>query len=381
MKILVPTTDIRLGESLPLKGGARYVATDGVANSLASSCPNVIRLVADAKFCTRPWRGEDLTGKTLLVSRPLGLGDEFITARLCEIAKRRHNAARVLFSSFESHHDLWKPAAPLPFELLPSVVPFETWAEADYHVPGEHWWEAVATSDQPDCFDMMASVCGIQIPPEDAIPLIPIPPETDLAATAQAIDAKLAGKPMVLWQVGATSRIRSYPPEQTRKALALLLQRSDAAVVFAGHPSQIAEYEIQPTDRVAIYSAGIPGLIALAAVAARRRACVICPDSVLGHIAAVWPALPVVSLWASFDPASRVRTYINHRPIYNRIKCAPCWSHEHHGDPRRYQGCPLTACNDHCAGLRAIQPERVAGAIIEALNISQEGRPAGRPKD
>jgi hypothetical protein len=425
MKILVAPTDLRIGSHALLKG-MRYVASDNVAGSLAGAAPGIIRLVADATAYTRPWRGEDLAGKTLLIYRSLGLGDEFLAARLCEVARRRYNAASVKFACFEAHHSLWTHAKP-PFELLPSVVPWDVWSAADYHVIGERWWESLATTDQPDCFGIMSAVCGISLPEEDRLPLIPQPPAEVLAKTAEHLGKRLADRPLVLWQLAATSKIRSYPPDQTRKAMALVLERTNAAIIAVGHPTQVADYEIEETDRVAIYSAGIPGLIALTGVVSSQKSvvrsqkfppsdscllnpgscpppsdscllnpgscpppsdscllnpescsphsCVVCPDSVLGHIAAVYPSLPVVSLWSSFDPARRVASYRNHRPIYNRIRCSPCWSHEQHGDPREYKGCPLTSCGDHCAGLRTISPVQIAEAVHCSLSTTPTSSP------
>lgn len=365
MKILIASTDMKAG-SMPLVKGQRYVASDNNAFSVAHAAPGVIRIVSDATVYSRPWRGEDLTNKTLLVYRSLGIGDEFLAARLCEVAKRRFNAAAVKFACYESHHSLWAHCS-TPFQLLPSVVSWEEWERADYHVTGERWWESIATTDQPDCFGVMGAVCGIKFFADEQRPYIPAPPEEVYAKTAAHLDERLAGRPVVLWQAAATSRIRSYPPEQTAKAMERILAETDAAIIVAGHPAQIAAYEIPDVERVATYSAGIPGLIALTAVVAARKGCVVCPDSVLGHIAAAYPALPVVSLWSSFDPSRRVASYPNHKPIFNPIKCGPCWSHEQHGDPAKYAGCPLTACNDYCAGMRTIDPATVAGAVVAVL--------------
>jgi ADP-heptose:LPS heptosyltransferase len=365
MKVVVSTTDITFS-GVALRKGQRYVASDNVASCMVGAVPGVVRMVADATIYTRPWRGEDLTGKTLLVYRALGLGDEFLAARLCEVAKRRHNAAVVKFACFEAHHPIWAHAE-TPFVLLPSIVPWEDWASATCHVVGEHWWESLGTSDQPDCFGVMAAVCNIEIAVEDRLPLVPYPPVEVLTKTADHLNQRVGNRSLVLWQASATSKIRSYSVEQTHRAIGAVLEQTDAVVVVIGHPKQIEAYEIEETDRIATYSGGIPGLIALTAVAAGRRSCVVCPDSVLGHISAAYPKLPVVSLWSSFDPSRRVASYTTHKPIFNRIQCSPCWAHEQSGDPRNYKGCPLTACGDYCAGLRCIEPAKVAAAVVDML--------------
>ena len=367
MKIIHAIADVHVGATR-FPRDSRYVVSDIVAGGLCGAVPGMIRQVADAHCFTRPWRGESLKGKHLLIYRALGIGDEFLAARLAWIAKTRHEAAAVTFACYEPHHHFWAGQKELPFALAGSAVPLADWQTADYHVAGERWWESLATADQPNAWDCMAAVCGITIAPADRRPFIPLPIGEPLQKTRDLIAPWLKERPLVLWQLCATSRIRSYPPEETRKAMTAVLNQSGAAIVATGHPSHMADYGVSESDRVAHYSGGIPGLIALVQIASeQKRACVVCPDSVVGHIAAAWPALPVVSLWSSFDPASRVSAYANHRPIYNRIKCSPCWAHEYHGDPARYLGCPATACNDYCAGLRTIAPARIAEAVVKIV--------------
>jgi hypothetical protein len=186
---------------------------------------------------------------------------------------------------------------------------------------------------------------------------------------------------------------------------------------------QIAAYTIPESPRIRVYSAGIEGLIAICSILASHRAtepvgraclpgasqqppvgraclpgaplrdlcasasaspqsprpnetnspipnlhsCIVCPDSVLGHIAAAYPEIPVISLWSSFSPADRIASYTNHKPIYNAIKCSPCRAHEQTGNPKDYRGCPHTSCNDYCAGLRTIAPDLIVSAVATAL--------------
>lgn len=367
MKVLAAMANMKAG-SIALSAGARYVATDFVAGSIAAASNNLVRVCADANPFTRPWRGERLAGKTLLVARALGIGDEFMAARLCAIAKNRFKADRVLWSCYESHHEFWS-AAPTPFELLPSIIPWETWQAAGFHVAGERWHEQVALLEQPSAWDIMAAACGIKFRPGEALPFIPAPPAEVTTKTAVFLAPWIGERALILWQLAATSRIRSYPPAETLKAIAKVLEATNACIVAAGHPRQVEDYGITETDRVRTYSGGIPGLIALVAAAAAMRngAAIVCPDSVLGHIAAAWPKVPVVSLWSAFDPRARVATYPNHRPLFNKIKCSPCWAHETSGDPAKYAGCPHTSCNDHCAGMRTIAPVRIAEAVVAAL--------------
>jgi ADP-heptose:LPS heptosyltransferase len=375
LKILNATCDANVCGTAFARG-SRHVCSDYIAGAFCSAAPGLLHTVADATFITRPWRGEPLAGKRLLIYRPLGIGDEFLTARLAYVAGERYHAAQVGLAIFAPHHEYWQHTPGLPFRLFSPIVPFADWQSADFHVAGEHWWEEIATADQPDVWAIMEAATNTQIPPEMRRPYIPAVSSEMLAKAADMLASVGPDAPIVLWQVAATSRIRSYPPHETLAAISLIRQQTNAHVIAIGHPAQFADYLLADRPGCSVYSAGIPGVLALvAAAAARGRACVVCPDSVIGHVAAAHPSLPVVSLWSSFHPRTRVATYPNHRPIYNAIRCSPCWSHERSGDPAKYQGCPHTLCNDYCAGLRSIPPAQIAAAVVAAF----EGTPPSSP--
>lgn len=385
MKIVETMHDAQVG-GIVLKAGKYYVGSDNAAAGMVHAAPRLLRVVADAAPYIRHWRGQPLHNNALLIYRCLGMGDEFMAARLAAYVASVWPSSKVQLSIFDAHHELWS-ASTLPFRISGALIPFDEWQSFDYHVAGERWWETDAMPNQPSAWQMMQDACGIWMLPEHQIPFLPTP----CAATAKDIADFLQdwiqpqqSNPIVLWQLAATSRIRSYPPEQTRRAIEEILSETTANIILAGHPSQIAAYSFPETPRIRVYSAGIEGLIAMCHLLAQAsgaaapsprsgadapspRSCIVCPDSVLGHIAAAFPALPVVSLWSSFRPADRVAPYRNHRPIYNPIQCSPCRAHEQTGDPRHYRGCPLTGCNDYCAGLRNISPARIVSAVKEVI--------------
>lgn len=368
MKILIADHETHAGELVFLKG-QKYVTSDMIATNLLQG--GGLRLWASGEAFTRRWYGQDLAGKTLIIHRALGIGDEFLAARLAEVAKRVYRAGRVVFACFESHHSFWR-GNELPFELAQAVVPWDMWRAADYHVAGEGLWESFGGADQPDAWDAMGLACGITIADADRYPLIPVPSAEVVAETAAKLAGWLGDRPLVLWGVSASSRIRSYPPEQTRKAIAEIVERTGAAVVAIGAGNQVADYELEDGPDIAVYSAGVPGMIALAHVAANRpQSCIVTPDSLLGHVAAALPGLPCVSLWSSFDPSKRIATYKNHIPIWRKIRCSPCFAHERSGNAKDAHGCPLTACNDYCAGLRTIDPMMIAEQVERAMKKAE----------
>lgn len=367
MKIVKAIHDLHVGPVF-FRADTNYVCSDNAAAGVAHASRGMIKIVANAAPYTRHWQGED--GTSLLIYRCLGLGDEFMAARLAVEAKHRCPDFNVSLAIFDAHHALWQHTQ-APFNFLGAFIPFKTWQAFDYHVAGENWWESNSMLDQPDAWSMMCNATGFNIPSESRIPYIPHPSDEAMSAAADLIGVACR---TVLWQIGASSPIRSYPPENTLKAINRLLEANIADQVIAcGHPMQFAEYDLPANPRVKRWFGGIPGLIALAKQCADMnltgavKACVVCPDSVLGHIAATFPALPVVSLWSSFRSEDRVGTYPNHHPIYNPIPCSPCRAHEASGNPDDYKGCPATRCRDYCAGLRTIAPERITKAVREVM--------------
>jgi ADP-heptose:LPS heptosyltransferase len=397
MKIVQAIHEAHVGAML-FRSDVPYVCSDNAAAGIVSAAPRLIRVVADAAPYIRHWRAQDLTGKRLLIYRCLGMGDEFMAARFAAVAKDRWPTAQIALAIFDAHHSLWS-ASDLPFTLSGAYIPLPVWQSADFHVAGEHWWENNAMADQPSAWQMMQDATGLTLQPDEQVPYIPTPSATCLQSVRDFLAdwlpsspvgrACLPGAPIILWQLAATSNIRSYPPERTEAALRLLLAQSNANIILAGHPMQIAAYTIPESPRIRVYSAGIEGLIAICHLLSElptancqlptdslptancqpptAHSCIVCPDSVLGHIAAAYPEIPVISLWSSFSPADRIASYTNHKPIYNAIKCSPCRAHEQTGNPKDYRGCPHTSCNDYCAGLRTIAPARIASVVATAL--------------
>lgn len=363
MKIIEARANLNMNGA-EIKAGSRYMVSDGVACVIASAA---VQVIADGRSWLRSWRGERLDGKSVIFHCAMGIGDEFQGARLASIIKRDYGADSVTLACFQSHHDFWKGSQGLPFSLSSELVKLEDWQKADAHVVHEGWWESFKHHDQPDCWETMERACGIKIAAADRFPLLPDVPQEMLDATRKMVEEWLQGRKLVLWVLGASSRIRSYAPFETHQAITKLTAKG-YGVVAIGYPEQVKEYDIDSTEGVQIYSAGVPGLLSLVKAAATRDggAVMVTPDSLAGHIASGYPSLPVVSLWSSFDPSKRVAGYANHNPIYRKARCSPCFAHEYLTDGRRTQtGCPLSSCNGYCHGLQSIGPDEIVDAIAK----------------
>ena len=186
------------------------------------------------------------------------------------------------------------------------------------------------------------------------------------ASTHEEVSAN-AG-PVVLWQLAASTALRSLSPTSTLAALGLLAREApDVRVIATGAGPQYREY----AD-----ACGLPNVVAdTSELGLQEVFCLlglveglVCPDSCLGHAGAVY-GTPTVSVWCPFPARARVLGYGNHRPIEARGACSPCWCHERSaldGAPR--QGCPLEAAGAAegrwCRGLQTIRPEVIVKEIV-----------------
>jgi len=194
-----------------------------------------------------------------------------------------------------------------------------------------------------------------------------------IAEARAAVRAALAGRPLVVWQLGASSPVRSLSPEATARALAGFRAAFPEAVIAAiGSEGQRRGYAAALRG-TGVEALEVERLDAFGPVALADG--VVCPDSFASHLAAGLPEPPaVVSLWASFRPDDRVKYYPRHSALYASRGCGPCRRHDGHDDRI---GCPKGADGACCAALEDITGPQIAAAL-RALLQAPSGN-AGAP--
>lgn len=379
MRIVTAQVETTFAGVATIPAGISVVAPDGVTMSLAQALEAAgqpLRVSGIGDYI-RPYCGQDLNNKSLLAHRSHGIGDQLIWAGCLGIVKRRYPRADIWNYAHPAINEaLWNnPGAPLPFRPAPIPIPFADWKTFHYHLIGEDLCEVNREPDQGCVWDSHLARMGIDpgtVPPAEKRVLVPIS-DSDRADAATFLQARgiAFAAPLLIWQLAATTPIRSYPPEPTRAGIRLLAEAyPGAAVVVVGYDQLLPEYG--PVD-----GPGFPPNVHLCSSEAirtvfaliERAACLVCPDSCFGHVAAALQT-PAVSLWSSFAPSDRIRYYPLHRIIYNPVECSPCRTHER---TAARVGCPLAAANNkdqaarYCAGLRGIAPQRIVTAVQEIL--------------
>jgi len=429
MRLVTAPIDLNLNDAVRVPAGARVV----MANVAAAALEKVLRLKARGNqqvmrcsglaHYSHPYHGQDLNGKSILAWRGMGWGDQFVWAGLLRIIKRLYPEARIALLCNPRIYPFWHEAeSELPFEVFYEPCSLSDWQGYDYHLVGEGLVEDDQEPDQPNIYDGHLAFAGIRpdgIPPEWKRPLVPLlpawrnaaavwlqqagapPPHprrgnssprtsplvfaaprvhgaangaNDIEGSGESLTPRppeASPRPLILWQLAASTPIRSYPPEQTRKALDLLATRlPNATIIVTGSPKEALARGLRPArphrPGTPYLCIGEPFTTVLALVSMVDL--VICPDSALGHAAAAF-GRPCVSLWSSFHPAERVKYYPTHLPLYRPVNCGPCRAHERGPEAK---GCPLArrGGSPYCRGLAAITPSQIVAAARAALSSS-----------
>ncbi len=359
-----------------LKGGVPYVCCDSIARFL-HRFTNGLGVVSSAVLYSRPYSGQSLNGKRLVVYRPLGWGDSFITAGVIKALLARWPSAHIDFSvTRKQRATLWDPCPfPLPFGMQSELIPLQEWDTYDYHLCGEHWCEEDAHPGQGNIYDSIFYHIGLPDPtPADKVPWVP---EVNPAIRAKVREEFFSGTwpHTLVWQLTAATPIRTYPPEKARELLHLLWKRlPNYRFLMICPPDQWEAFHFDALPGVVRCFDGMPALIEMI----RNSRLVLGPDSAAIHIAGAL-GIPSFSYWSSFHPDDRIKYYPGASHWFQKIKCSPCRAHERYDERDgkvTITGCPLTACGDYCAGLRSIDPEVIADqvvGIIADLNAEEGG--------
>jgi hypothetical protein len=271
------------------------------------------------------------------------------------------------------HRALWAGVPGLPFTVREEPIRFATWREYDYHAVLEDMCENDLEPDQGCTWDHTLWALGLDpatVPECRKVPLVPLT-ATDRRDADQWRSRVDVPGPFILWQSGASTPIRSVSPGRTvvlLRELVAALPRG-VRVLAVGSRDEETSYGGPITAGVPSVACawGLPLRVTFALV--EQAACVVAPDSCLGH-AAGGLARPCVGLWSSFHPRDRVAYYPGHRPLYVDSPCGvgPCRMHEMDG---MTPGCPRST-GPWCAGLESISPEAVVREVLDVIGATKE---------
>lgn len=360
---------LRTRDDVPIFPFVRYVMPDGVARDIEAEIlhqyPHATYTLSHFNsYERRTDCSQPLGKKRIAIYRHGAIGDTLISTALVSWLRRRNPQAVLDVYCRPKNVELWHGVGA---RAMPGYPTFDALTRYDGHLMFENMLECDSEPDQGCAIDAQFRFCGIDpttVPDEEKVPVV-VEKGDDALESFQSSRGTY-----ILLHTNASNPNRNYP-HNVALMDALALAFPDHHVVAVG-------------DGCGVYPR-FRNLIPIV----KNAALVICPDSSVGHLAAAFPSVPVISLWGLFHPNDRVKYYRNHHPLSAFEACphAPCRSHMH--------SLPLEKCRDaasngpalamydrpggplrigpnvpsNCAALRAITPEMIVAKAKELLKL------------
>ena len=310
----------------------------------------------------RPYYGQDLNGKTLLVFRTGGIGDLLFIQPNLRYLKETYPDCTIKFACGPQYQpmvenwDCIDKMLDLPFTL-------KELQSSDYHALFEGVIERCKLAHTANAYNLFSDWLGLNLPDE-----LLIPEQKPKEEKVQFCHDKLQEwgvQPgnFIITQLRASSPIRTPRPEFWAKVINEATSRGHN-VLITDNPRQqknvqefINKY-IENKDRVFNFckeSASLDYSIALASLAK----CIIATDSALNHIAASLN-VPCYGIYGPFPGNIRLKTYPKAKWVDAERDCAACFLHGH-------TPCPEAGSDGFSPCYDAIDIKKVVDEVEELL--------------
>lgn len=316
-----------------LKKGISYVMGLGVYQQLFAN-PEIPKIKylkpshIQFKKIFRPYRGQDLDDKTLLIFRTGGIGDLLFIQPNLRYLKSKYPTCTIQFGcgpQYQSMVETWDCVD----EVIDLPFTFKTLKEADYHGLFEGVIERCKLAEKVNAYNLFSEWLGLNLPNELLIPKQDVKSDKIEFCLEKISEWGVKEKDFILIQLKASSPIRTPGPKfwvelidkLTEKGHKILLTDNPRQTEFVDdfiklikHPEQVFNF--------CKHSLTLDYSIALTKLAK----CVIATDSALNHIAAS-VGTSCFGVYGPFPGEIRLSTYPKARWVNAERKCAPCFLH------------------------------------------------------
>jgi len=325
-----------------IKKKTKYIMGLGVFQQLQHDRVNTkVKLLIPSKVkfknIYRPYKGQNLNGKTILIFRTGGAGDLiFINPNLIYL-KEKYPTCKILFACGPQYQpmvenwDCIDKVLDLPFE-------FQYLQQADYHILFEGVIERCEEAKTSNAYNLFSKWIGLDLPDDKLIPYQK--PKEDLVKKCNNFlkQWNIQDEKIVLMQLRASSPIRTPSHEFWVKIVDELNKRG-YQVILTDNPRQTEQIDNfikllkkpEMTFNFCEHSKSFDYTIAITSLCTAT----ISTDSALSHIAA---SLDVYSfgIFGPFPGEIRLKTYPKAAWVDAKRKCGPCFIHGH--EPCREAG-------------------------------------------
>lgn len=318
-----------------LKKKNKYVMGFGVYQQLHTGANSKTKLLKPAvvkfKNVYRPYIGQDLHDKTVLVFRTGGIGDLLFIQPNLRYLKQKYATCKVLFAcgpQYQSMVETWTDCIDevldLPFNAIHLM-------KSDYHILFEGVIERCKQAEKENAYNLFSKWMGLNLPDELLIPRQE--PKKDLVEKCSNIlsDLKVKQNDFILMQLRASSPIRT-PRHQFWVNIINELNDRGYIILLTDNPKQKDNVDkfislLKKQDmcfNFCQYSESLDYSIALT----KLSKCTLTTDSAFAHIAASLD-IPCFGIYGPFPGFVRLKTYKKARWIDAKRHCSPCFLHGH----------------------------------------------------
>lgn len=310
----------------------KYVMSLGVYQQLFydNRCSTKILKPCNPKFLNiyRPYNGQDLTNKSILVWRQGGIGDLLFISPNLKFLKDEYPSCKIIFACGPQYQPMvreWKyidEIIDLPFKV--SMLGEE---KSNYHVMFEGVIERTKIAEKENAYKLFTKWMGLNL--DDSL-LYPEQTPNELEVeNCKKILEQWNIQDFIIIQMRSSSPIRTPRPSIWRKIIDILTSKGQNVVLTDGkYKSQDVDKfisSLSDKDKVfnfSRYSDDISKSVAMTSLSKFA----IGVDSSLIHIA---ESLKVRSLgiYGPFPSSIRTSTYRYCETIDCEAKCSPCFKH------------------------------------------------------
>ena len=316
-----------------LRKKEKYVMGLGVYQQLFSSPPpsKIFLKPSGLKFSNvyRPYVGENLDNKTLLVFRTGGIGDLLFIQPNLIFLKEKYPSCKIKFAcgpQYQSMVDNWSCID----EVLDLPFHFKELLSSDYHALFEGVIERCKLAQTVNSYNLFSSWLGLDLPNDLLIPVQEVKQEKLDFCQKQLSSWGIKPKDFIIGQLRASSPIRSPAPKVWADLFNSLIHMGHN-IVITDNPRQyqavddfISKY-IEDKTKVFNFAKESSSLDYSIAMVSLSQ-CSVGTDSALNHIAAS-VGVPCYGLFGPFPGDIRLKTYPRASWVNATHHCTPCYLH------------------------------------------------------
>jgi len=315
-----------------MKKKNRYVMSVGVFKSLHYDSKNNKRVLKPStikfKNIYKPYIGQDLTDKHLLISRTGGIGDLLFIQPSILFLKEKYPTCKITLACGPQYHAMienWEcldEVLSLPFVLSKLM-------NTDYHAIFEGVIERCQEAHTTNAIKLFSQWLGLDIPVDKLVP-IQIPKKEKVDECKNILrDLNILDNKFVLLQIRASSYIRTPRPEVWYNIVNFLTGKG-YRVLITDSPSKAKSIDdfIENVDnkKLVFNFANISKTLDYTIAMASLACIAIGPDSSLMHIASSL-GTKCFGVYGAFTGDIRLSTYKNTDWVNCKTKCSPCFRH------------------------------------------------------